>query len=111
MSQVRRFSLLALIWLSVLGSRPTRAADVPLPRPLKHAHAHNDYLHPRPLDDALAHGFTSVEADVFLVDGDLLVAHTRSEIQSDRTPSTCTSIRCAKGQRRAAAGFGPMAPA
>jgi Glycerophosphoryl diester phosphodiesterase family len=50
------------------------------------AHAHNDYLHPRPLLDALQHGFTSVEADIFLGEGDtLLVAHTRAEIKPDRT--------------------------
>ena len=48
-------------------------------------HAHNDYLHPRPLADALALGFVSVEADVFVVDGDLLVAHTRREIRPGET--------------------------
>jgi hypothetical protein len=53
--------------------------------PLAKAHAHNDYRHHRPLLDALAHGFTSVEADVFLVDGQLLVAHDRHEIQAHRT--------------------------
>jgi len=53
--------------------------------PLSHAHAHNDYRHERPLLDALAHGFCSVEADIFLVDGDLFVAHDREEIRSDRT--------------------------
>ncbi len=36
---------------------------------LSQAHAHNDYHHALPLLDALAHGFCSVEADVFLVDG------------------------------------------
>lgn len=53
--------------------------------PLPAAHAHNDYLHERPLLDALEHGFTSVEADVFLVDGELLVAHTRGELQRENT--------------------------
>lgn len=53
--------------------------------PLKRAHAHNDYLHTRPLLDALDHGFCSVEADIFLVDGQLLVAHTRSELSKERT--------------------------
>lgn len=57
----------------------------PRPRPLRHAYAHNDYLHPRPLHDALAHGFTSVEADVFLVDGELLVAHEPAELDPRRT--------------------------
>ena len=43
--------------------------------PLPNAHAHNDYLHERPLLDALDHGFCSVEADIFLQDGELRVAH------------------------------------
>ena len=45
------------------------------PTPLVHAHAHNDYEHKRPLFDALEQGFCSVEADVWLVEGKLLVAH------------------------------------
>jgi len=53
--------------------------------PLAQAHAHNDYLHDRPLFDALAHGFTSVEADVFLVGDQLCVAHEAREIRPDRT--------------------------
>ncbi|QIQ01154.1 phosphatidylinositol-specific phospholipase C/glycerophosphodiester phosphodiesterase family protein [Streptomyces liangshanensis] len=57
----------------------------PGPRPLPQAHAHNDYLHPRPLHDALDHGFTSVEADVFLVGGDLLVAHEAADLDPTRT--------------------------
>ncbi|MGW2260811.1 phosphatidylinositol-specific phospholipase C/glycerophosphodiester phosphodiesterase family protein [Streptomyces sp. NPDC001780] len=65
-------------------------ADSPRPRPravrpLRQAHAHNDYLHPRPLHDALSHGFTSVEADIFLVDGELLVAHEATELDPART--------------------------
>ena len=53
--------------------------------PLSRAHAHNDYEHDRPLYDALAHGFNSVEADIFLVDDDLFVAHDRRDITSERT--------------------------
>ena len=55
------------------------------PVPLVHAHAHNDYVHQRPLLDALDHGFCSVEADVHLVDGQLLVAHDRSQVKPERT--------------------------
>ena len=70
----------------VLGFVYTAFAQAAEPaKPLEHAHAHNDYLHERPLLDALDHGFTSVEADVYLVDGQLLVAHTRAELNSDRT--------------------------
>ncbi|MEO7457942.1 MAG: phosphatidylinositol-specific phospholipase C/glycerophosphodiester phosphodiesterase family protein [Gemmatimonadaceae bacterium] len=49
------------------------------------AHAHNDYEHARPLLDALEHGFTSIEADVYLVDGQLLVAHARDSVVAGRT--------------------------
>jgi hypothetical protein len=53
--------------------------------PLPNAHAHNDYWHARPLDDALDQGFSSVEADVFLVDGKLHVGHEQSELRLERT--------------------------
>ena len=52
---------------------------------IRQAHAHNDYLHARPLLDALECGFCSVEADIYLVDGQLLVAHTQLELSPDRT--------------------------
>lgn len=45
------------------------------PQPLSQAHAHNDYEHQKPLFDALEHGFTSLEADIFPIDGELYVAH------------------------------------
>jgi Glycerophosphoryl diester phosphodiesterase family len=62
---------------SLAGER----AVVPLPQ----AHAHNDYRHRRPLLDALDHGFCSVEADIFLVEGKLLVGHDRWELTPQRT--------------------------
>ena len=49
------------------------------------AHAHNDYMHERPLLDALDHHFCSVEADIYLVDGQLLVAHERRQVKPERT--------------------------
>ncbi|MEV0694905.1 phosphatidylinositol-specific phospholipase C/glycerophosphodiester phosphodiesterase family protein [Streptomyces sp. NPDC050388] len=55
------------------------------PRPLWRAHAHNDYEHPRPLLDALDHRFGSVEADVFLVGDQLLVAHDPEDLHPART--------------------------
>jgi hypothetical protein len=53
--------------------------------PLLAAHAHNDYEHARPLFDALDRGFCSVEADVWLVDGRLRVAHDRNDARAERT--------------------------
>ncbi len=55
------------------------------PRPLWRAHAHNDYEHPRPLLDALDHRFGSVEADIYLVGGQLLVAHDPVDLDPART--------------------------
>jgi len=49
------------------------------------AHAHNDYEHERPLVDALSRGFTSVEADVWLRDGELLVGHDEVDLDPART--------------------------
>ena len=54
-------------------------------RPLPTAHAHNDFEHERPLRDALAHGFTSVEVDVWLVGGQVLVGHDRDDVTRDRS--------------------------
>ncbi len=62
-----------------------RAEEPAAVKPLALAHAHNDYLHARPLLDALDHGFSSVEADIFLVDGKLLVGHTQRELKPERT--------------------------
>lgn len=67
--------------LLLLAVAPLFSAPVPLQR----AHAHNDYEHQRPLLDALDNGFCSVEADIYLVDGELLVAHDRRDLKSGRT--------------------------
>lgn len=75
------FVCLVFLFLSPCRSQAASADVIPL----SHAHAHNDYRHDRPLLDALAHGFCSVEADVYIVDDDLYVAHGRKEIQPDRT--------------------------
>ena len=54
-------------------------------KPLPKAHAHNDYEHPRPLFDALDHGFCSVEADIWLTPEGLLVGHDRKDLKPERT--------------------------
>ena len=71
-----------LVGLLLLLARLVAAAD---PTPLVRAHAHNDYEHPRPLLDALDQGFCSVEADVWLVTGRLLIAHSPDKITRERT--------------------------
>jgi hypothetical protein len=60
-------------------------AEVPVIMPAACGHAHNDYLHARPLLDAVERGFCSVEVDVFLVQGALLVAHEIAAVDPTRT--------------------------
>jgi hypothetical protein len=48
-------------------------------------HAHNDYVHTRPLLDALDNDMCSVEADVWLTNGELLVAHSQAETVAGKT--------------------------
>lgn len=76
-----RTLLLGLLLIAASGGVGAAEPTVPLAR----AHAHNDYEHPRPLHDALAHGFTSVEADIWLKDGALLVAHDEVDLRPERT--------------------------
>lgn len=75
---------LFLAWLLlVVMVCPVIAAEQATP--LAQAHAHNDYEHKRPLFDALDHGFCSVEADIWLRDGKLLVAHDARDLKPERT--------------------------
>jgi hypothetical protein len=79
-SQVRTTIILAVAIASAAANDAQHVVA-----PLPNAHAHNDYLHARPLLDALDHGFTSVEADVFLVEGNLLVGHDRDKLKPEGT--------------------------
>jgi glycerophosphoryl diester phosphodiesterase len=67
-----------------LTTRLPRSAAV-LPQQPLGAHAHSDCHQERPLLDALEHGFTSIEADVHLVDGELHVAHDAEDVHPDTT--------------------------
>jgi hypothetical protein len=78
-NQLRR-----LVFYFVLFAGNQLVADSQLPL-ITQAHAHNDYLHKHPLFDALDNGFCSVEADIFLVDGKLLVAHELNKARPERT--------------------------
>ena len=69
-------------------SRPPKAPPTVTLKRLPRAHAHNDYLHKKPLLEALELGFGSIEADVFLRDNDLLVAHTVFGLRKERTLKT-----------------------
>lgn len=70
--------------LSLLFAAVSTVAAMAAP-PLQQAHSHNDYEQKRPLAAALASGFCSVEADIHLVNGQLLVAHDRDKTRPERT--------------------------
>ena len=74
-------TLLAACPFALAGAEP----PAPKVQPLRHAHAHNDYEHARPLLDALDHGFCSVEADIYLTPDGLLVGHERKDLKPGRT--------------------------
>ncbi len=76
--------LLPLLSLIILLPGPA-LAEAAAVIPLEQAHSHNDYTRKRPLLDALDLGFCSVEADIFLVDGVILVAHDADKTSPDRT--------------------------
>jgi hypothetical protein len=81
---IATFLLSTLVLIAaIVPTETSPASERPLPVSLPHAH--NDYLHPRPLLDALSYGFVSVEADIHLVDGKLLVAHDLDKTRADRT--------------------------
>jgi hypothetical protein len=73
---------LAVIALALCRAPSVAAAPpgppAPAAKPVPRTHAHNDYVHPHPLFDALHEGFVGVEADVWLVGNDLRVAHDRA---------------------------------
>ncbi len=70
-----------LIFWALVSAAPALGQVAALPA----AHAHNDYEHPRPLFDALDQGFGSIEADIHLVDGRLLVGHDKKSLRPERT--------------------------
>lgn len=72
-------TILFLLTPVLLGAAPATAPSAP------RIHAHNDYLHRRPLLDALDAGARSVEADVYLVNGTLLVAHNPLQFDPSRS--------------------------
>jgi len=69
-----RFFLSAMLGMFLTAALTLQAQPTPIP-----GHAHNDYNHERPLIDALEQGYTSIEVDVFPINGKLYVAHDPPE--------------------------------
>ncbi|MEO8429145.1 MAG: phosphatidylinositol-specific phospholipase C/glycerophosphodiester phosphodiesterase family protein [Verrucomicrobiota bacterium] len=72
-------------WFVLVAVMLPTAGQTPGPVPLIQAHSHNDYEQKRPLFDALDLGFCNIEADIYLVEGQLLVAHEREQVQPGKT--------------------------
>jgi len=81
---VKTFVRIAGVCL-LLASVAFLSAAEPRVGPLTRAHSHNDYEQRRPLADALSHGFWSVEADVWLHQGRLPVAHDFADVLPEIT--------------------------
>jgi glycerophosphoryl diester phosphodiesterase len=63
---------------------PFRMEAQPLKYSVANAHSHNDYEQAIPFRMAYQAGFGSIEADIFLQDSGLYVAHDRTELQLRR---------------------------
>ncbi|MFL5473494.1 MAG: hypothetical protein ACJ8AM_14165 [Gemmatimonadales bacterium] len=75
---------IALLATGLIGAWSQSHGPCSAPRLLP-AYAHNDYYNRHPLEDGLALGFQGVEADYILVNGRLLVAHSRRDARETRT--------------------------
>ncbi len=76
-----RFILLS-IWLAIIGMVAT---SQPKTYTTQNAHAHNDYEHDSAFTQAFNSGFGSIEADVYLVNDQLMLAHHRTGIKDGYT--------------------------
>lgn len=72
---------LSILILPILISLNAYPQNISLPN----AYAHNDYWHKRPLYDALDNGFTHIEADIYLRDNTLVVAHVLPRLRMHKT--------------------------
>jgi alkaline phosphatase len=76
----QRFAIISFFLLSV-----TLLRAQPLHYSTQNAHSHNDYEQAHPIQTASEASFGSIEADIFLVNGKLLVAHSKSELPLNRS--------------------------
>lgn len=73
-----KFTLLCLFCWVTATAQPIRYTTA-------NAHSHNDYHQPVPFWTAYQHGYGSIEADIFLVNHELIVAHDTQELKLHRT--------------------------
>ena len=76
---MKKFLLLIFLINTIQGfSQPKKYTTA-------NAHSHNDYEQANPFYEAWENGFGSIEADIFLHNNKLLVAHTEKELNDNRT--------------------------
>lgn len=74
-----------ILLIPVLFVFLTRSIAQPLAYTTANVHAHNDYEKPIPFFDAYNQQVGSVEADIFLQNGNLLVAHQADQLTTAKT--------------------------
>jgi alkaline phosphatase len=75
---------LMLACASIITVSQTASSQIK-PYTVANAHSHNDYKNSIPFYRAYDKGFGSIEADVYAVDGKLMVAHSKREISASRS--------------------------
>lgn len=78
MKSIVRINITALFVLVLLSAKAQTYTPA-------NAHSHNDYLQDVPFLHAYSAGFGAIEADIFNVNGTLLVAHSDKELKSENT--------------------------
>jgi alkaline phosphatase len=73
------------LWVIVLILFVTAAKAQPVNYTVSNAHSHNDYEQKMPFWLAYNHGFGSIEADIFLLNDSLYIAHDTIELKARRT--------------------------
>ena len=77
---IRKMFLVALILSPAINSNAQ-----PKTYSVNNAHSHNDYQQTMPFNRAYQEGFGSMEADVYLVNGNLLIAHSPAELDAQKS--------------------------
>lgn len=77
MKRILLFTFFALFFAQIWAQTPSYS-------PLN-GHSHNDYEQKQPFKTAFEAGLGSIEADVYLVNGNLFVAHNAPDIKEEKT--------------------------
>jgi len=80
-----RLTIILFIIIICSCSSKKEITPVVVSAPISNGHAHNDYVHDRPLYEALENGFTSIEIDVHSYRGKAVVSHDDDDLASKPT--------------------------